>query len=209
MTSRSDCDVSDLRVFEGGTRVNRWQHSISADLLASGLDGFPIPDSTGDAHGTMTNGNGETGEGMDADVARIEGLDDAQWFNGVDTRVSSVGLGTFFADNAIQRYEFTINNAPKTTDPAFEFLWSIGSTSTSALHCTRQAIGNFLVIELIEGARNTKVLVQKEQAGDYVLDVNRTTGEMSLLRPDGSTLSEITTGETYGKNANGELHLGS
>ena len=80
----SDCDIGDLVV-----GAEHWTHNDWSDPTGDTSNGKTIVDSgPNQLHGTCTGCSGFTGEGIDPDVAGIVGLDDAQWFNGVDTEVS-------------------------------------------------------------------------------------------------------------------------
>jgi hypothetical protein len=85
-----DGDQSDIRFYDStGLEAAHWKLADHADLLDAGLNGLTVADSgVNQLHGTCTGCNGATGEGIDADVAGIVGLDDARWFNGTDTSVS-------------------------------------------------------------------------------------------------------------------------
>jgi hypothetical protein len=81
----SDCDIGDLRV---GTE--HWTHNDWSDPSGNTSNGKTIVDSgPNQLHGTCVGCSGFTGEGIDPEVAGIVGLDDARWFNGVDTKVTS------------------------------------------------------------------------------------------------------------------------
>jgi hypothetical protein len=83
-TAGSDCDIGDLTC-----ATEHWTHNDWSDPTGDTSNGKTIVDSgPNDYHGTCTGCSGFTGEGIDPEVAGIVGLDDARWFNGVDSEVS-------------------------------------------------------------------------------------------------------------------------
>lgn len=200
--------LADARFYDaGGSLLDQFYLNQYTDTAGGGLDGLTVIGRNGGV-GQCVGCAAVVQEGMLPEVIGLGAYGDAQWFNGVDTKADSVGLGTFFADNAIQRYEFTLHPAPEPTDAIFEFVWSVGTSSTSALHVTRQVASDAIIIELLEGTRNTKLNPVPILQGRYSMTVNRTTGAMSITSPDGSVLNSTESGQTYGKDANGELHIG-
>jgi len=82
-------DWSDVRLIDTArseTVIPRWQLNDHSDDTTDGLNGKVALDSSGNGYnGSHVGCTGATGEGIDPDVARIVGYDDAQWFNGEDT----------------------------------------------------------------------------------------------------------------------------
>ena len=80
-----DFDIGDLTC-----ATEHWTHNDWSDPTGDTSNGKTVVDSgPNQLHGTCTGCSGFTGEGIDPEVAGIVGLDDAQWFNGVDTFITA------------------------------------------------------------------------------------------------------------------------
>ena len=88
-TAGSDCDISDLRIYEDGVEVDRWIH---AELESGDPDGLPVANSIRPlATGTYTGGSFSSGEPTILQTAGMD-FNEYSWFNGTDTSVSSTKI---------------------------------------------------------------------------------------------------------------------
>jgi len=100
-TAGSDCDISDLRIYEGGVEVDRWIH---AELETGDPDGLPVANSIRPlATGTYTGGSFSSGEPT---ILQTAGMDwnKYSWFNGVDNFIG-LGAGDPLGFNGVGKIE--------------------------------------------------------------------------------------------------------
>jgi hypothetical protein len=127
-------DLSDIRCLGAtGTVLGHWTLADWSNPAGNTSNGKTIVDSGPNGyHGTCTGCSGFTGEGIDPEVAGIVGYDDAQWFNGVDTSITTatpVFPATADFDETLEIY---VGNL---TAPAsyFYYMSQVGSGSNFGL----------------------------------------------------------------------------
>ena len=142
-TAGPDCDISDLRIYEGGVEVDRWIH---AELESGDPDGLPVANSIRPlATGTYTGGSFSSGEptilqtaGMDYNVY--------SWFNGTDTYVETSHL---IVANTSVKFEFSLVNGAVGNDNMVAGAWSKdiqGSADNRCLFIKIKADGTLEVL---------------------------------------------------------------
>ena len=122
-------DLSDVRCLGAtGTVLGHWSLADWSDPTGDTSNGKVIVDSgPNQLHGTCTGCSGFTGEGIDPEVAGIVGLDDAQWFNGVDTFISAATPVFPATADFDETFEIYVGNL---TAPA-SYLYYISQVATS------------------------------------------------------------------------------
>ena len=161
-----DFDIGDLRV---GTE--HWTHNDWSDPTADGLNGKTIVDSGPNGyHGVCTGCSGFTGEGIDPDVAGIAGYDDAQWFNGTDTGVTTTGLAS-----AIGTQDFKVSFSLAVNSSSLGRLFQMGDaespTANNGFFISLGSNGTLTVG--VDQVFSTTSTIRNPAGGNYVVIFDR------------------------------------
>ena len=107
-----DCQLADIRLYNGETLVARYLCNEHADTEGTGLNGLPCLDSSGNGnHGSYVGCTGVAGIGVPEELRGLREYGEYMWFDGVDDSVSALGI-TLISDFSLALKVYMNNTSP-------------------------------------------------------------------------------------------------